>query len=35
MKVGMDWTDLALGWDRWRVLVNGVMNLRVQKMWRI
>jgi len=24
---GMDWIDLAQ--DRWRALVNGVMNLRV------
>jgi hypothetical protein len=26
---GMDWTDLAYGWDQWRVLVNTVMNLRI------
>ena len=26
---GMDWIDLALGRDRWRALVNAVMNLRV------
>ena len=26
---GMDWIDLAQDWDRWRVLVNAVMNLRV------
>jgi hypothetical protein len=26
---GMDWTDLALDRDRWRVLVNTAMNLRV------
>jgi len=25
---GMDWNDLALDRDRWRVLVNAVMNLR-------
>jgi len=25
---GMDWIDLAQEWDRWRVLVNAVMNLR-------
>ena len=26
---GMDWTDLAQDMDRWWVLVNAVMNLRV------
>jgi hypothetical protein len=26
---GMDWIDLAQNRDRWRVLVNTVMNLRV------
>jgi hypothetical protein len=26
---GMDFIDLAKGWDRWRALVNTVMNLRV------
>jgi len=25
----MDWIDLAQDWDRWRELVNAVMNLRV------
>ena len=25
---GMDWIELALGRDRWRALVNVVMNLR-------
>jgi hypothetical protein len=25
---GMDWIDLAQDWDRWRALVNMVMNLR-------
>jgi hypothetical protein len=27
--VGMDWIELAEDWDRWRDLVNAVMNLRV------
>jgi hypothetical protein len=26
---GMDWIDLAEDTDRWRALVNPVMNLRV------
>jgi hypothetical protein len=26
---GMDWIDLAENRDRWRALVNAVMNLRV------
>jgi hypothetical protein len=27
---GMDWIDLAQNMDRWRALVNAVMNIRVQ-----
>jgi hypothetical protein len=26
---GMDWIELAEDWDRWRALVNVVMNLRI------
>jgi hypothetical protein len=26
---GMDWIDMALDRDRWRAVVNVVMNLRV------
>jgi len=26
---GMDWIDLAQDWERWRAVVNAIMNLRV------
>ena len=29
VREGTDWIDLAQDRDRWRTLVNGVMNLRV------
>jgi hypothetical protein len=29
MEGGMDWIDLAQDKDKWRVLVNVVVNLRV------
>jgi len=32
---GMDWIDLAQDRDRWRALVNVLMNLQVHKMWGI
>ena len=29
---GMNWTDLAEDRNRWRAVVNAVMNLRVKKI---
>jgi hypothetical protein len=29
IRWGVDWIDLAQDWERWRDLVNAVMNLRV------
>jgi hypothetical protein len=32
---GMDWIDLAQDRDKWRALVNTIMNLRVpQNIWK-
>jgi hypothetical protein len=32
---GMDWIDLAHDRDRWRALMNALMNLEFHKMRRI
>jgi len=29
LEWGMDWIDLAMDRDRWRVLVNAIMNLQI------
>jgi hypothetical protein len=26
---GVDWIDMAQDWDRWRAVVNAVMNFRI------
>ena len=31
-KHGLDWTDKALDWKRWRALVNALMKFRDPKM---
>jgi len=32
---GMDWIDLAQARDRWRALVNAIMNFGFNEMWEI
>jgi hypothetical protein len=29
VRVGVDWVGLSQDWDKWRALVNVVLNLRV------
>jgi hypothetical protein len=33
-KWDMDWIDLAQGRDRWRTVVNAIMNLRIPLSYR-
>jgi len=33
--MNVDWIDLAEGRDKWRAVVNTVMNIWVHKIWEI